>query len=290
MFLSIDRPPRHRYVEFKEGQFVTIHQTKASSRLATQEDKQRFEDLAQTKTSEKSGAKTFQSETEEPQTIFEQKIPPIWKKGVNLIFLVFLIGMAFIIFQLSSLFLSDTQAYLSTNQISIIEQFDQWLILKGEDTQTSQTDPTEMVMTDLTQVLHIHHALNEAYETVKEITRDYASARISAGERNQRLTIVLTEMNQLSDYNQSRLEERHQSKSRILYEANTARLTHFIEGIEQLLEAPYRALSLEQLNKNIEQDQPLFNQQVQAFKDVLDAYQIPYTETNGKLHFSFEGV
>lgn len=290
MFLSIDRPPRHRYVEFKEGQFVTIHQTKASSRLATQEDKQRFEDLAQTKTSEKGGAKTFQSETEEPQTIFEQKIPPIWKKGVNLIFLVFLIGMAFIIFQLSSLFLSDTQAYLSTNQISIIEQFDQWLILKGEDTQTSQTDPTEVVMTDLTQVLHIHHALNEAYETVKEITRDYASARISAGERNQRLTIVLTEMNQLSDYNQSRLEERHQSKSRILYEANTARLTHFIEGIEQLLEAPYRALSLEQLNKNIEQDQPLFNQQVQAFKDVLDAYQIPYTETNGKLHFSFEGV
>ena len=280
MLVTLNRPERHRFVEFKEGQFITIHQTKASSRLATQEDKQRFDDLAQTNPSK---------EGEEPQTFFEQRIPPFWSQRVNFIFLVFLIGMAFIIFQLSSLFLSDTQAYLSTHQIPIIDQLDQWLTLKGEDTQGSIIDSTEVVMTDLTQVLHLHHSINESYESVKTIIRDYASTKISAGERNQRLKVLLTEMEQLSAYNQSRLEDREGSKSRSLYEANAARLTHFMQVIQVLLDAPYRALSLEQLNEGIEQDQPFFQQQVKVFKEVLEAQGIPYTETNGKLHFSFEG-
>lgn len=289
MLLTLNRPERHRYVEFKDGQFVTIHQTKASSRLATQEDKQRFEELAQTYNSNEGGVKTFQLEQEEPKTFFEQSLPPMWKKGANLIFLVFLIGMAFIIFQLSSVFLSDTQAYLSTEQIPLIDQLDQWLTLKGEETQRVPIDSTEVVMTDLTQVLHIHHTLNESYETIKGVVRDYASTRISAGERNQRLAVILKEMQQLKAYNQSRLEERQESKSQAVYEANADRLTHLIQVLETLLEAPYRALSLEQLNEGIAQDQPLFEQQVKAFKGVLEAHNIPYTETNGKLHFSFEG-
>lgn len=295
MFLTMNRPERHRYVEFKDGQFVTIHQTKASSRMATQEDKQRFEDLTQGY-SESSQPFSFESEAaespltlqEEPSTFFEEKLPNQWKQGASLIFFVFLLCMAFIIFQLTHVFFNETQAYLKTDQVPLIHQLDKWLALNGQEPLTPSKHSTELVMTDLTQVLHIHHAINESYETLKAITQDYASTKISAGERNYRLGMVLTEINQLIDYNQSRWQERQNSDSRALYEANDARLTHLTQVVSVLLEAPYRGLSIDQLNEGILNDQPLFEHQIQAFKDILDQYQIPYTEAGGKLQFSFE--
>lgn len=283
MLLTMNRPERHRFVEFKDGQFVTSHQTKESNRLGTQEDQQRLESMLTSSLSE-----DHTLNQEEPLTFFEEKLPPTWRKGAILGLLVFLISMAFIIFQLSKLFLSETQAYLATEQVPIVSQEEQHLILNGQYL-TNSTGTSEVVITDLTQILHLHHSINESYETLKTIVREYGSARISIMAKNQRLTAVQTELQQLLTYNQGRLEERKNSQSRMIYEANAKRLEHILQVVDILLQAPYRSACLDQLNLGIEQDRPLFNQQIEAFKEVLKNNQIPYTESEGKLHFSFEG-
>lgn len=290
MLLNLNRPERHRYVEFKDGQFVTIHQTKASSRLATQEDKQRFNDSFSIDAFEQSETSQVGLEKEESLTFFEQIIPPVWKKGMNLIFLVFLIMMAFIIFQLSRVFLSDTQAYLETHQIPLMEQIESFFSSDEANTPNVGVNSTELVLTDLTQVMHIQHSINESYEELKVIIRNYASGRMMSSERNQYLTPLLTEMSQLESYNQTRLDDRSSSAGEALYKANALRIQNLIQVIETLLTSNSRRMSLDQLNAGIENDRPLFEQQVQAFKNALDENNIPYTEKNGKLHFSFEGI
>lgn len=290
MLLNLNRPERHRYVEFKDGQFVTIHQTKASSRLATQEDKQRFNDSFSIDAFEQSEASQVGVENEDALTFFEQRIPPVWKKGMNLIFLVFLIMMAFIIFQLSRVFLSDTQAYLETHQIPLMEQIESFFGSDETNTPNVGVNSTELVLTDLTQVMHIQHSINESYEELKVIIRNYMSGRMMSSERNQYLTPLLTEMNQLESYNQTRLDDRSSSAGETLYKANALRIQNLIQVIETLLTSNSRRMSLDQLNAGIENDRPLFEQQVQAFKNALDENNIPYTEKNGKLHFSFEGI
>ncbi len=289
MFLTANRPDQARYVEFREGQFVSFHQTKASSRLATQEEKQRVENDPLLRSDE-----TTSSPPTDTPTVFEGRVPIAWHKGIGLLFLVFLFLMGIITFQLSKTFLSETQAFLSTQNVPLIEEVESWLSPLRPSTSGGQVSNTaqskELIMTDLTQILHIHHAINGGYESVKTVARDYASAKITAGERNNRLTKILDETTQLLTYNESRWEVRKKTDGEPLYKANHERLLQLQHTVHRLAEAPYRGLSLDYLNEEILNDQPLFQTQIATFKTVLSAYEIPFTETNGKLVFSFEDI
>lgn len=262
------RDSHNYYIIFKDGEFVETLHNKESFHLSAQIEK---------------------SENREDEELFnvvkqvDQKINDIlptkrfpWVQAIFVILLV--VMFSFLTFSYVQSW-NKSAAYISMVPTAQIKD-----IQTGVNDNVSENSE---LLNDLTYALHVHHAINDLYEKAKTVVTQFANAEITFTERNEQLTMIATQVKGLIEYNSNQSDQTKLTEHQSLYSTADTRLNHFLEILRDVASSKGRVATVNSLNDGIQADEPFFATQVSNFKQLLNRYEVQFTEKNGKLSFDF---
>lgn len=271
---KLTKPNQTRFIDIDLGaeRFIDFHQTKESYYLATHQEKQNedslnHQDLLLSTPSEEENPSIDSSPKEKRHVIF---------------FLMVLMLMGFVIWNLCSVFLTDTKAYLQTSGPMLFLEQNQ---SNSSESLTASLHQTGKLNESLGYFIYTQNGINNYYEESKTVINHFLKGRITQQEKVEKIQGLIKGLDQLAKYNQSLTKDNEFLSDFI--QLNDERIETLKDALELIEATDYRSECVSLLNQAILEDQSIYERQVNIIKSFLTQSRLNYQEINGKLYFDF---
>lgn len=259
-----------RFIDVEDGQFIEFRQAKESYYLETHQENQ-----IQPIDTEIS---CVSLETEDSSlTVLKNK------KGL-FAFLFILLLMGFVIWNLSRVFWKETEVYLDTVGPTLVAESTASLNSTSSQGLSLSVSKANAV---LGYFIHTQHGINALYEEAKSIVQNFSTGNLTYQEKVKKVELLMEALKEMETYNNSYLGIETNPTVKQYYQINQSRLSLLKDGLTQIQTVTYRSEAIALLNQSILEDQPVYQEQIDAFKQYLEEQQLNFYEKDGKLYFDF---
>ena len=262
-----------RFIDVEDGQFIEFRQTKESYYLETHQEKQ-------TQLTEPFPMEQVSVKEEESSFVLSKN------KSKTFVFLIVMLLMGFVSWNLSQVFWQETEIYLSTSGPSIMTG-DSFNPPSTNSTNDKNQSTTAMNST-FGYVVHTQHKINDLYEETKGIVQNFSIGNLTHQEKVEKTEELIKALEEMESYNDSFLGSETNSNIKKYYQLNQERLQTLKEGLEGVKACTYRSQTITLINEKILVDQTTYQVQLNVFKAILDEQKLNYYEKDGKLFFEFK--
>lgn len=255
-----------RFIDVEDGQFIEFRQTKESYYLETHQENQPLE--------------LVEVEINSDETPEDSSFAALKNKKGYLAFLLILLLMGFIIWNLSHVFWKETESYLNNIGPTLLQE-------SSSDTTVEATLSVSKGNAILGYFIHTQHGINALYEETKWVVKHFSTGNLTQQEKVEKIENLIEALEEMEIYNHSYLGVETHATIKEVYQLNDSRLQVLKQGLLEIRATNYRAEAIETMNLKILEDQVIYHQQLEAFKTFLTEQQLAFYEKDGKLYFNF---